>query len=129
MVAVTGVAPAFTPVKDAMFPVPLAASPIEGVSLVQLNVVPPTVPENITPAVPDPLHTVWSDGSVTFGVGLTVMVKVCADPVHTGPAVDGVTVMVATTGVVPAFTAAKAPMLPVPAAAKPIEGVSLVQLK
>ena len=36
IVAVTGVVPVFTPTKEAMLPVPLAASPIEGVLLVQL---------------------------------------------------------------------------------------------
>ena len=54
------------------------------------------------------------------------MVKVCAVPVQ--PLATGVTVMVATTGVVPEFTALKASILPVPLAAKPMEGVSLVQL-
>lgn len=37
--------------------------------------------------------------------------------------------MVAVTGAVPLFTAVKAAMLPVPLAGRPIEGVSLVQVK
>jgi hypothetical protein len=57
MVAITGVAPTFKPVKAAMLPLPLAANPIEGVSLVQLNTVPPTAPLNVMSAVPAPLHT------------------------------------------------------------------------
>ena len=36
IVAVTGAVPVFTPTKEAMSPVPLAASPIEVLSLVQL---------------------------------------------------------------------------------------------
>ena len=41
---------------------------------------------------------------------------------------DGVTMMVAFTGVVPAFVAVKAPMLLVPEAARPIDVVLFVQL-
>ena len=36
IVAVTGVVPVFTPTKEAMLPVPLAASPMDVLSLVQL---------------------------------------------------------------------------------------------
>ena len=85
MVATTGATPALVAAKAAMLPVPLAASPIEGVSLVQLYAVP--VPEKFTTAVFDPLHTTWSTGSVTVGVGFTVMVNTCGVPTHTGPAV------------------------------------------
>ena len=70
-----------------------------------------------------PLQTTWSDGSVTAGVGLTVMVKLCGVPTQTGPAVLGVTVIVATTGVVPALVAVKAAIVPPePDAASPIDG-------
>ena len=41
---------------------------------------------------------------------------------------DVVTTMVAVTGAVPAFVAVKAPMLPVPEAANPIDVVLFVQL-
>jgi hypothetical protein len=41
-----------------MLPVPDAANPIEGVSLVQLKIVPPTVPLKVTSVVFDPLQTV-----------------------------------------------------------------------
>ena len=74
-----------------------------------------------------PEHTVCDVGvAATVGVGLTVMVKVWGAPAH--PLAVGVTVMVAVTGVVPVFTAVKAPMLPVPLAARPMEGVLFVQL-
>ena len=36
MVAITGAAPVFVAVKTAIFPDPLAANPIDGVSFVQL---------------------------------------------------------------------------------------------
>jgi hypothetical protein len=63
-------------------------------------------------------------------VGLMVMVKVLGVPSQlTPPLVKvGVTVMVATTGAVPVFTALKAPMLPVPEASNPIAVLSLIQL-
>ena len=95
IVATTGVVPALTAVKAPMFPVPAAASPILGVSLVQLKV-DPAVPVNVTAVVSAPLHTTWSEGSVMVGVGFTVIVKFCAVP--TQPANTGVTVIVAVTG-------------------------------
>jgi hypothetical protein len=51
IVAVTAVGVLLTAVKLAMFPVPLAASPILGVLFVQLNVVPATVPVKFIAAV------------------------------------------------------------------------------
>lgn len=116
----------FSAVKAAMLPVPDAASPIDGVLLVQLKVA-PTVPVKFTAVVVAFAHKLWSAGSVTVGIGFTVMVNVCAVPVH--PASVGVTVIVATTGVVPALVAVKDAMLPLPLAASPIDGVLLVQLK
>ena len=44
MVPVTGVLEAFVALKEAMLPVPLAASPIDALVFVQLNVVPATDP-------------------------------------------------------------------------------------
>jgi hypothetical protein len=126
MVATTGATPALVAAKAAMLPVPLAAKPIDMSSLVQLYAVP--VPEKFTATVLAVLHTTWSEGSDTLGVGFTVMVNTCGVPTQTGPAVWGVTVMVATTGVAPPLVAMKAPMFPVPLPARPTEGVSLVQL-
>jgi hypothetical protein len=128
MVAITGTPVAFTPVNTPMLPVPLAASPMDVVLLVQLKVVPPTAPLNVTAVVLDPLHTTWLPGATTVGVGFTVIVNVWGVPVHTGAAVAGVTIMVATMGVVPALVAVKAVMLPVPEASNPMLGVSFVQL-
>ncbi len=61
-----------------------------------------------------------------MGVRFTVMVKETGIPGH--PFAVGVTVIVATTAVVPVFVAVKEAMLPVPLAAKPIEGLLFVQL-
>ena len=58
MVAITGVVPVLIVAKEAMFPVPLAASPIDVVLFVQLYVVPVTDPLNVTVAVLEPLHKV-----------------------------------------------------------------------
>ena len=75
MVATTGVLPALIAVKLAILPVPLAARPIDGALLVQLNTVPGTVLVKLTAAVAAPAHNAWSAGWLTSGVGLTVMVK------------------------------------------------------
>jgi hypothetical protein len=77
----------------------------------------------------DPLHTVWSAGSFTCAVGLTVIVKFSVGPVQlTDPFVKvGVMVIVAVTGDVPAFTAANDGMFPEPLAASPTPGVLFTQ--
>src|SRR6186713_966326 len=76
----------------------------------------------------DAPHTVGSvEVSVNVGTGFTVIVKVCAVPVHVPS--DGVTVIVAVTGAEPAFSAVNEAMFADPLADKPMEGVSLVQLK
>ena len=58
IVAVTADDPLLTPANDDMFPVPLAAKPIDGVLFVQLNTVPDTPPLNPTDEVETPLHTI-----------------------------------------------------------------------
>ena len=87
------------------------------------------LPVKVTNPVSTPLHTTWSTGLFTIGVGFTVIVKLCTPPVHvTAPKVYlGVTVMVATTGAATPLNPANAAMLPVPEANSPIEGVSLAQ--
>ena len=54
-------------------PVPVVASPMLPSLLVQVYVVPPTLPVNGTETVL-PLHAIWSDTASTFGVGFTVVV-------------------------------------------------------
>lgn len=58
IVAVIGDEPVFSAVNDGIFPVPLAAKPIEGALLVQLNTVPVTAPEKVTVVVDELLHTI-----------------------------------------------------------------------
>jgi hypothetical protein len=58
IVDTTAVVPAFTALKEAMLPLPLAARPIEGSLFVQLNTTPAGVPLKLTGAVLAPLHTV-----------------------------------------------------------------------
>jgi hypothetical protein len=119
MVAVTGALVPLIAVKDAIFPEPLAARPIDGVLFTQLNVVPATGPLNVTGAVAAPLHTVWFGGTgLTVGVGFTVTVAVIGAPVH--PLAVGVivNVVVCTTLVVLVSVPL---MLPVPFAAMPVK--------
>ena len=72
---------------------------------------------------------VWSAGSFTCAVGLTIIVKLSVGPEQLVPPFVNVGVMVieAVTGEVPVFIAVKAAILPVPFAASPIAGVLLVQ--
>jgi hypothetical protein len=65
--------------------------------------------------------------ALTLGVGYTVMVKENGVPVH--PLAVGVTVIVATTLVVPALVAVKDGIFPVPLAASPMDGVLLTHAK
>ena len=77
IVAVTGLDVAFVAVNAAILPVPLAAKPILVVLFVQLYVVPVTVePVKVTAVVIAFAQTVWSEGFVTEGVGLTIIVNV-----------------------------------------------------
>ena len=74
IVAVTGFAVLFVPVNDGVFPIPLAASPIEGVEFVHAKVVPGVVLVKAPAATNAPLQTTTFAGTTTTGVGLTVIV-------------------------------------------------------
>jgi hypothetical protein len=91
--------------------------------------VPGTVLENATDATVLPLHATTFATVSTVGIGLIVIVKVFAVPVHVTPAFvyEGVTVMVAVTGTGPAFVAVKEGMLPLPEDTRPIDVVLLDQ--
>jgi hypothetical protein len=119
-------------VKLAMFPVPLAASPIDVVLLVQLyTIVPPVVGlVNVTAVVGKLLHNTWFVIAFTLAVGFTVIVNVLGVPIHVTPALvyEGVTVIVAVTGAPVVFIPVKLAMFPEPLAASPIDVVLLVQL-
>ena len=125
MVATTGAIPELIARKDGIFPVPLEASPMDGVSLLQTKVVPATGPLKLTADVACPLHNTWLAMGLTDGVGFTVIVKVIGIPVH--PVEEGVTVIVAVTGAAPRFVAVNDGISPVPVNGRPMEGVSLNQ--
>ena len=73
MVAVTGSAELFVAENEGVFPVPLAARPIEGVEFVHVKVVPGVVLVNAEAATVIALQTVMFAGTTTTGVGLTVI--------------------------------------------------------
>jgi hypothetical protein len=106
IVATTGEVLLFVAGKEVMLPVPLPASPMDGVLFVHVS----SAPRLIKDTVP-PLHTVWLD-TVTVGVGVTVIVNCFCIPVQLP--IFGVTVIVAVTGEVLLFVAVKEVMLPVP---------------
>ena len=115
-----------------ILPVPLLAMPVTaGLSLTQLYTVPGTVPLFTIVVMAEPEQIVCEAGvAIAVGVGFTVIVKVLGVPVQVPPPLvnDGVTVMVATTGDTVALVAVKLAILPAPLAARPIDGVLLVQL-
>jgi hypothetical protein len=125
-VAIDGVVPPSVAVNGVVLPTPLAPRPTVVLLLAHRNVVPLTVPVNVSAGMAVPLHTVCAEGTVTSGVGLTVMVKLCAVPIQ--PAAVGVTVMAALSGTMPVLTAVKAAMLPLPVAPRPTVVLLLDQL-
>lgn len=60
--------------KAGVFPAPLAARPMAVLELVHAKVVPATPLEKALAATAPPLQTVMFAGTVTVGLGLTVMV-------------------------------------------------------
>jgi hypothetical protein len=114
--------------NEAMLPVPLAGNPIAVLVFVQLYVTPVAMlPVKFTAVVAALLHTVWSAGLLTVGVGLTVIVKVVETPGQL--LVDvGVTVIVPVIGAFVALVAVNGFMSPVPLAGKPIAALVFVQL-
>ena len=73
-VDVIGLDVTFVPVNDGVLPVPLAASPIEGVEFVHAKVVPGVELVNTEAATETPLQTVMFAGTTTTGVGFIVIV-------------------------------------------------------
>ena len=117
-----------TATNTGIFPVQLAAKPILGFEFVQLYDVP--VPPKIICDEFAPLQSTRFCGTITVGVGFTVMVIDCVVPLHVKAAFEycGVNVMLAATAVMPVFTAVNAAMFPVPLPANPMEGVLLVHV-
>jgi hypothetical protein len=110
--------------KGAIFPEPEATSPMPGVELIQLYVVVPEVLMVVKAmaAVDEPLHTTWLTGIFTCPSGFTVIVKLCDGPLQITEPLSkcGVTVIVATSGVVPVLIAEKGAMSPEPDATSPM---------
>ena len=108
----------------AMLPVPVAASPMAVLELVQVRTVLAGVALKFT-LMGSPMQRFRSVGSTKEGIGLTLMVNVLGVPLQA--LAKGVTVMVATV-VFTTLVVVKA-MLPLPEAGRPMLVLLLVQLK
>ena len=106
-------------VKDAIFPEPDAARPMEVVVFVQLFMLLDTELVNATAPVAAVLHTVWLVIADTIGVGFTPIVNVCGLPAQLFA--FGVTVIVPVTRAFELFVVVKPAMLPEPEPANPID--------
>src|SRR5215218_1148771 len=114
--------------------VPFAVKPLTPAVAVadHENVVPLTFDVRVTKELLSPEQINCVSGElVRVGVGLMVTVNVLASPGQLTPlaVLIGVTVMVATIGLVPGLVAVKDGMLPVPLAPRPIAVLSFAQLK
>lgn len=131
IVAITVDVPPLKAVNDGRLPFPLAASPMEGSLLDQVNVVVPPVlvVVKLTAADDAVLQTTTLLGWFTWADGLTVMVKLLVGPVQEVPPFTkvGVTTMVAVMGARPPLMAVKGLIIPLPEAGSPIPGISFVQ--
>src|SRR5688500_6391382 len=131
LVAVTSIVPVMSlPVLLAgavkiISPLPEAEIPIEVLSLVHESSEPATLLlSGMLTAVPG--QKVWLATAFTTGSGFTVIVKIISPPPQVP---SSLTVMMATSGTPLRFAAAlKSVMSPVPLAARPIAGLSLVQV-
>lgn len=127
MVAVTEVLPPLVAVKAGWLPVPLAANPMEGSELVHAKVPPAGVLVKFPAATAVPLQTVLLAGTVTVGVGSTVMVYEEGVPVH--PFAVGVTVMVPLMEAPVPLVPVNEGWFPVPLAPSPMAVLLLVHAK
>ena len=96
MVETTGWLLLLIAVKVAISPNPLAGSPIDGLSFVQVINAPLTAVAKWMVEIVEPLQATWFTGSVTAGIGFTVIVKVFDGPGQ--PFNSPVIVIVAVTG-------------------------------
>ena len=88
MVAVARLLPVLMPVKEAILPVPLAASPIEVLLLVQLYTAPGTKLLKFTGIVLKLLQVIWSGILASTGVGFTVISNETGVPLQAVPGVQ-----------------------------------------
>ena len=130
IVAVIAAPVALVAVKLPILPVPDAARPIAVLLFVQLYVVPDTAPLKLIAFVAALAQSTWFAWPFTFGVGLTVIVKLTGVPVQVRPPLVnvGVTVIVATCGTAVLLIAWNELILPVPVAPRPILVLLLVQV-
>jgi len=116
--------------KLGIFPVPVAASPMDGALLVHWKLSAPVGPVlglvKLITAVGVPLHNTWLATGFTIGVGFTVMVNVTGVPGQTPN--TGVTVMCAVIGPLVALVVTNGSISPVPLAARPMPVLLFVQL-
>jgi hypothetical protein len=130
IVPIIGEVPALVPVKDAIFPEPLAPSPIDVLLLAQANeFVPPVLVEvKLIAADPMVLQITWLATASTSPFGLIVIVNVLVDPAQPVPPFVnvGVTTMVPVIIVFVAFVPVNE-IFPVPEAARPMLVLLLVQ--
>lgn len=126
IVATTGVVPIFVAVKAGIFPVPLAANPMEGVLLVHEKVVPAEELLKVIAFCRAELQSTELLKVFTVASGLTVIVNVFAGPEQ--PLSDGVTVIVAVKTVVPVLVSVNGFIFSVPNVASPIAVLLFVQL-
>jgi hypothetical protein len=129
MVAVTGDMPALVAVKDAMFPLPLVPKPIEVLLFVHAYVTVPPVAGllKLTALVNEPAHTTWLATAVTVATGFIVIVNVIGKPPQLVGA-EGVTVIVATCGLLVVLDVVNDGIFPLPLAPNPIAVLLFVQL-
>lgn len=125
-VEVTGNTVLLVAVNEGVLPEPLEARPIDASELIHSNVVPGVVLVKFEVGIFIPSQTTVSDGTITFGPGLILIVNETGIPTH--PFAAGVTVILAVTGRAVLLIAIKEGMLPVPLAARPMEGSEFVQV-
>lgn len=103
--------------KDGISPIPLAPMPINEFELVQLNEPPIGRLTKLVVGIITLWQTSIFEGTVTIGVGLTVIVYVEGVPIQLFTV--GITIIVAVILDVLVFVAVKVGIFPVPIAAKP----------
>lgn len=88
MAAIAGLLPVLIPVKEAIFPVPLAANPTDVLLFVQLYTAPGTELLKFTGIVLKLLQVIWSGILASTGVGFTVISNETGVPLQAVPGVQ-----------------------------------------
>ena len=125
MIAVIAAPVKFVATNAGVFPAPDAASPIARLELVHVNVPPAGALVNTDAGMLPPLQIVMFAGTVTVGVGFTVIVYVFGVPGQ--PATVGVTVIVEVIAAAVKLVAVNDGVFPVPEAPNPMAAFVFVQ--